>query len=141
MTLELSPKEAVVLEEFGGWLKGMGFDIEPFGRNTCKIGSVPVVLGSLVSADVVRDILDDMATMPRGPEGGVEERLAQIVAKRSASAACKAAVKAGEKQSPERLQELVKELYRSSNPHTCPHGRPTMIVLTRDEIDKRFLRT
>jgi DNA mismatch repair protein MutL len=141
ITLELSAKESAVLEDFSENLVSLGFGFEPFGKNTQRISSVPVVLGSLVSPDVIHDILNDMATLPKAPEKSVEERIAQIVATKSAMAACKGAIKAGEKQSTERLQRLVKDLYESSNPYTCPHGRPTMIFITKEELEKRFLRT
>jgi len=141
MTLELSPKESAVLEDFTESLKNLGFGFEPFGRNTCRINSVPVVLGALVSPEIIRDILNDMVALPKTEEKGVEERIAQIIAKKSASAACKSAIKAGEKQTLESLERLINELYKTSNPYTCPHGRPTMISITKEELEKRFLRT
>jgi DNA mismatch repair protein MutL len=141
ITLELSARETALLEEFEEHLKNLGFGMEPFGKNTIRINSVPVVIGSLVSQETILDILGDMITLPKAPEEGVEERIAQVVAKRSASAACKSAIKAGEGQSLETLESLVKELYQTSNPYTCPHGRPTMIHITKEELEKRFLRT
>jgi DNA mismatch repair protein MutL len=141
MNIELSAKERAILEEFGDALKDLGFRLEPFGGDTFRIISVPVVVGALVSPETIHDILNDMATLPKKPGKGAEEKIAEIIAKRSAMAACKSAIKAGEKQSPERLEKLVKELYQTSNPYTCPHGRPTMIQITKEELEKRFLRT
>jgi DNA mismatch repair protein MutL len=141
MNIELSAKERTVLEEFGEALAGLGFRFEPFGGDTFRIISVPVVVGTLVSPEIIHDILNDMATLPKRIDKGAGEKIAEIVAKRSAMAACKSAIKAGEKQSPERLEKLVTELYLTSNPYTCPHGRPTMIQITKEELEKRFLRT
>jgi len=141
LTLELSVKESAVLQDFSDHLTKLGFSFEPFGKNTRRINSVPVVLGSMVSTEVIHDILNDMVTLPKAPDQSVEERIAEIIASKGAMAACRSAIKAGEKQSAERLQRLVNELYNSSNPYTCPHGRPTMIFITKEELQKRFLRT
>ena len=141
IALELSAKEKTVMDDFMEALTELGFNIEPFGGNTYRINSVPVVLGTLVSPEVIRDVLMDMTSLPKSPEKGVEEKGAQIIAKKGATAACRSAIKAGEKQTLERLYRLVRDLYKSSNPFTCPHGRPTMIFITREELEKRFLRT
>jgi DNA mismatch repair protein MutL len=141
VTIELSAREKAILDEFGNALTNLGFRFEPFGGDTFKVASVPVVIGALVSPEVIHDILNDMATLPKGPNKGAGDRIAEIIAKRSAMAACKSAIKAGEKQSIERLERLVKELYQTSNPYTCPHGRPTMIQITKEELERRFLRT
>lgn len=141
MNIELSAKERAILEEFGEALTDLGFRFEPFGGDTFRIISVPVVVGALVSPEIIHDILNDMVTLPKKTDKGAGQKIAEIISKRSAMAACKSAIKAGEKQSLEGLERLVKELYQTSNPYTCPHGRPTMIQITKEELEKRFLRT
>jgi DNA mismatch repair protein MutL len=141
IALELSAKETSILEDFSDALANLGFNLESFGKNTQRVDSVPVVLGALISPELIHDAIADMATLPKTPEEGAEERIARIIAKKSASVACRRAIKGGEKQSMERLERLVRDLYKSSNPYTCPHGRPTMIFITKEELEKRFLRT
>jgi len=129
---ELSPNQLLLLRENVQALRDMGFDIEPLGDGSYIIRAIPVVFHGMVHEDELIEIIQRLIE----DRSRVEERIKLVFA----TAACKASIKAGEKLSYESMRAIVEELKKTKIPYTCPHGRPTMIRLTRKEIEKRFKR-
>ncbi len=129
---ELSPNQLLLLHESEQVLRDMGFDIEPLSDGSYIIRAIPVVFHGMVHEDELMEIIQRLI----GDRSRVEERIKLVFA----TAACKASIKAGEKLSYESMRAIVEELKKTKIPYTCPHGRPTMIRLSRKDIEKRFKR-
>ena len=129
---ELSPNQLLLLRESEQVLRDMGFDIEPLSDGSYIIRAIPVVFHGMVHEDELMEIIQRLI----GDRSRVEERIKLVFA----TAACKASIKAGEKLSYESMRAIVEELKKTKIPYTCPHGRPTMIRLSRKDIEKRFKR-
>ena len=132
VNVELSPKHEEVLKARGELLNEFGFSLEPFGGRSYLLRAVPVMMKGGNLAEGVRTLLDSLSS-DEGPLRR-EEKMAQ-------SLACHAAVKAGESLTDEEMRELVRQLEQTSQPRTCPHGRPTMIHLSSRQLEKEFGRT
>lgn len=130
--VELAPEEAAVYAEVGAELAGLGFRIEPFGERTLAVQGVPAAVPGTRAGMVLRTALADLAEggQVRDPREQLRRRLA-----------CRAAVKAGEHLPLESLVSLVLDLRRRGVALTCPHGRPFVFVLSRDELARRFERS
>ncbi|WP_367344186.1 DNA mismatch repair endonuclease MutL [Methanomethylovorans sp.] len=135
VTLELNPKEKIILEEFIPYLENVGFGISEFGPNTYVVTTVPVIFGRMESPDVVHDIVSDLLSVGRIKDD------TQIYDHVFSTMACRAAIKAGAVCNEKQMADLVRQLKKCRNPYTCPHGRPTMISFTREELDRMFKRT
>jgi DNA mismatch repair protein MutL len=135
VTLELNPKEKVILEEFIPYLEEVGFSISEFGPNTYVVTTVPTIFGRMESPDVVHDIVSDLLSYGRIKDD------TEIYDHVFSTMACRAAIKAGAVCNKEQMADLIRQLKKCKNPYTCPHGRPTMISFTRDELDRMFKRT
>ncbi len=133
VVLQLSGREESLLKEHEASFTAAGFEIEPFGENTYAIRGVPMDLYGCHEAAFFHEILDELAENGKGDGATVYER-------RLASAACKAAVKGNTKLSRAELESLITELLLLDNPYHCPHGRPTMIAMSRYEVEKKFKR-
>lgn len=129
---ELSPHQLYLLRENEEALRDMGFNMEPFGEDGYIIRAIPVVFYRLIGEEEIMGVIEDLVE-----ESGEREDRIRIL---FATAACKASIKAGEKLSYEGMREIVEGLRNAKIPYTCPHGRPTMIRLTKKEIEKRFKR-
>jgi DNA mismatch repair protein MutL len=124
--------EADQLEEMVPALSHLGLDIEPFGPNTFLVRAVPAQLKHLAAADLLADI-----AATAGECSPVEEELEEIVIRHI----CKrAAVKAGQVLAREEMDQLIRDLERTRNPRTCPHGRPTVVQISTEELVKHFGR-
>lgn len=131
-TLELPP---LVAEEFKGrmdLLKSLGLEIELFGHNTFIIRAVPFFLKDIFSAEMCRDIFEELSQEALSGQEFLKETLLQF--------ACKAAIKANQVLAPEEMKSLLNRLERCENPHFCPHGRPVMVKISKKEIEKLFKR-
>ncbi len=135
VALELSQKEMVIIEEFIPQLEEMGFSISEFGPRSYVVTTVPSIFGKLENTDVVHDIISDLLSVGRVKED--TERYDLLCS----TMACRAAIKAGAVCNIGQMDDLIRQLMRCKNPFTCPHGRPTMISFTRDELGKIFKRT
>ncbi|WP_034440044.1 DNA mismatch repair endonuclease MutL [Clostridium ihumii] len=133
IVIELSFDEAPYYEENKDVFKKAGFNIEDFGNNTISIREVPMFLGKPDVKSLFYDILENLKNMGNGST--VEVKYNKI-----ASLACKAAVKANNKLSQIEMEKLIDDLRYMDDPFTCPHGRPTMIKMTLNEIEKKFKR-
>ncbi len=131
ITLSAAEKEAVV-ESFS-LLEKSGFEIEDFGGNEIKLSALPVNLLGLSGEDVFMELV---AYISAGIEGVTED----IFVRKLATMGCKAAVKGNQRISFHEVQVLLKELLTLENPYTCPHGRPTIIRMTKEDLDRKFKR-
>ncbi|HUN08004.1 MAG TPA: DNA mismatch repair endonuclease MutL [Aggregatilineales bacterium] len=132
-SIHLPPIEARLLDEYAESLARLGFEIEPFGPNTYVIRSVPAVLGDASPGDVIADILADLSAERQPGQAAIEHKIITRVCKG-------AAIKAGQILSLNEMQDLIRQLERCESPHTCPHGRPTMLHLTNEQLAKEFGR-
>ncbi len=134
VTVELDSDAAHLLEVHLDLLADVGFDIEPFGSNVFRVRSVPAIFAKRLPQEAIAAILDDLEI---GAEPGQSTLEAQIILR-----VCKAAaVKAGQTLSYDEMQMLLRQLEHCNSPRTCPHGRPTMIHMTADQLAKEFGRT
>jgi len=131
VVLQLSTSEAHLLGEIRSDLEDEGFHLEPFGKDTWCVRSVPVVLGRCEDPDAIKEIISGVLS------GGQENRMQESV---SRLVACRGAVKAGVILTPEQGEEIIGQLSRTSEPYTCPHGRPTIISFTRSKLEELFRR-
>ncbi len=131
MTLEVSPRQEAVLRAHYENLAEFGFSIEPFGDRTFLVRAVPALLYDKDWVEMIKELLDSLSS-----EGGGDwaEGIAQ-------SMACHSAVRAGQALTDTEMRELVRQLEQSATPHTCPHGRPTMIHLSSGQLKREFGRT
>lgn len=134
LSLELTLKEATVLNRELAVINSLGFDIESFGGNSFILRAVPSLLDRANPKQLLLDIVDDLLVGKKIEEP--LERQEQVIM----IMACRGAVKAGDRLEQEEMVSLLRELPRTEHPYTCPHGRPTMVELTREELEKRFRR-
>ena len=128
-TAELNMEDFEVLREIQYYLSKLGFIVKDFGGRTVVIEAVPTdIRGD--EETILRQIIDDYKNL--------EER--DIREKVAASFACKSAIKAGDLLSQEEMISLIDGLFATKNPYFCPHGRPVIVTIPLEELDKRFLR-
>jgi len=130
-TFEVNPKQGEVLKLHHQGLAEFGFSIEPFGDKTYLVRAVPVLLHDRDWGMVLRELLDSLSG---GGKGDWVENVA-------ISMACHSAVRAGQVLTGDEMRELIQQLEQADNPHTCPHGRPTMIHLSSGQLEKEFGRS
>jgi DNA mismatch repair protein MutL len=131
LPVELTPLQMSTLEETGDELASLGFDIEPFGGETCLVRAVPAAIIGEDVPTVLRDTLDELGQEPPPPVQG--HRVTAVVA-------CHGAIRAGRTLSVEEMRALVHELEQSEAPRTCPHGRPTVLHLSMGLLAREFGR-
>lgn len=133
-TVHLDAAHAAIIKDAMESIAAAGFSIEEFGTNTFKIDAVPAYLPEIDIDSLLSIIADDLIDL------GSTSQLEDIRKRLAASIVCKASVTFNQKMSREEMQALLNELQNTETPWTCPHGRPTMIVLPFDELEKRFGR-
>jgi len=131
-TLEVTPEEEDVIDEHFDKIKRIGFELRKFGKRTYVIEAVPALFKEGSRKRVLADIVDEVIENRSQPHD-INHLLA-------AAFACKGAIKAGDPMNDEEIRSLVDQLFETRMPLACPHGRPTMIRLSWDEIERRFLR-
>ena len=129
--VNLSHKELQFVNENLEMFKNIGFELEPFGNNSIKVNGIPDLEYKANKNDLFLDILDEMISNERTQVKDVEERFIATVA-------CKAAVKAHMDLDREEVDYLITTLLSLKNPYTCPHGRPTTIKVSKEEIMKKL---
>ncbi len=133
VTLDLNPREKMVLEEYLNRFERLGFSIKFFSGSTIVVEAVAALLIQTGETErVIHDMLDYLI-QNQGDALQIDDRVAK-------SYACGAAVKAGQVLSQEEMNALVETLFQCKNPYTCPHGRPILVRVSMEEISKRFLR-
>ncbi|MGM0470745.1 MAG: DNA mismatch repair endonuclease MutL [Bacillota bacterium] len=132
--LELTTPEIELLEEHRDELENLGFEIESFGGQTYIIRAVPYLLKELDTKQVCLDIIDNLfdTSKVKEPTAFLEELIILI--------SCRSAIKAGKRLQQGEMERLLKQLEECGNQHTCPHGRPTIIHFSKQELDKKFDR-
>lgn len=134
VNLELNSKEKVLIKDYIPHLEEAGFIVSEFGPDSFAVTAVPHILGRVDDTTVVHDIISDILS------GGRVRDLTGISGQVYKSTACRGAIKAGAALTREQMENLVAQLYRTKNPHTCPHGRPTVVTFSRSDLDKLFKR-
>jgi len=132
VVIELSPAEKALYNENSLIFQNLGFEIEWFGESTLAIRAVPILMGEPCTGEFFSNMLDSL----KEPAGSAASPLERIII----SMACKNAIKAGDIISPEEIRELIERLMKTSQPYTCPHGRPTIITMSKYELEKKFKR-
>ena len=133
MILSLTMTEAELIEDHMKDFKAMGFEFESFGGKEYALRGIPSDLYGFTGKDMVTELLDTLA-------GASERMRTDFIADRIATMACKAAVKGNMRISTKEADALIEELLQAENPYTCPHGRPTIISMTKTELEKKFKR-
>lgn len=130
----LMPAECAAVLEARSVLERLAFAVEPFGGDTVLVTSYPAMLGRLGVEELLRQVVDLLMVDAKTPEPRdlVDEMLHMM--------SCKAAVKAGDRLTPAEVDALLQQRHLFQDTHHCPHGRPTALVFTQDELDKRFKR-
>ncbi len=134
LTLTLNKRESLVLENKLADLKALGFEIEPFGKDTFMVRSIPSVIADKNYEQILKDTIEELVELT------VTRRLMIHREGVITTTACKMAIKAGDKLSFEEMVKLIQELKNTSNPYLCPHGRPIVVCVTNRELDKMFGR-
>lgn len=133
-SVELLPREVALIRELEDQLTKLGFHIRYFGGMTVIIDAVPADVKSGSESEILREMLESYEEYDKLGKFSQREALA-------AGFSCKAAIKSGDKLSQEEMHALVEQLFQTKMPYVCPHGRPIVIKLTLDELDRRFGRT
>ena len=133
MILSLSMKEETALKEHMDSFTALGFEIEPFGGSEYAVRAVPMDLYGFKAKDIIVEMIDQISS----EIGHLND---DMIADRLATAACKAAVKGNQQLSFKEADTLIELLLQAKNPYTCPHGRPTIISMSKYELEKKFKR-
>ncbi len=133
--IELSPGEEEALLEYMLILNEMGFILEHFGTRTYLLRGIPAYSGPYAGETLLREFLEQVLgnQIPPSMEELLEEWIYLL--------ACKDSIKAKDNLTPLEMEQLIFQLSKTTNPYTCPHGRPTMIQLTQKELERRFYRS
>lgn len=132
--LNLGMQEAQLLNEYMDQFTRIGFEIEEFGQDTYAVRAVPDNLFSLAKKDLLIEMLDSLSDELN------RTMTAELIDEKVASMSCKAAVKGNMKLSAAEADALIGELLTLDNPYHCPHGRPTIISMTKRDLEKKFKR-
>ncbi len=130
----LTSEECAAVLENQQTLAQLGVEVEPFGNDTVLVSSYPAMLAKLNAAEVVRQMAERLLT----PEKQLDRR--DLLDELLHMISCKAAIKAGDRLTPEEINALLERRHLCQDAHHCPHGRPTTLVFSRSELDRRFKR-
>lgn len=133
--VDLSPAEAEAVLEHRDVLARIGLRVEPFGGSTVLVTGFPAMLANFNAKELLCDLVGRLIASDAAPQP--RDLLDDLLH----TLACKAAVKAGQRLSPEEIDELLQQRGLIDDAHHCPHGRPTELVFTREELDRQFRRT
>ena len=133
MVISLTRAEEAILEEFKSEFERIGFTIEPYGGREYAISEIPANLYGINEKELFLEMLSDLED-----RGSMQP--SELIASKLASMSCKAAIKGGQKISFQEADALVSQLLTLENPYACPHGRPTIITMTKYELEKKFKR-
>ncbi|HIU75205.1 MAG TPA: DNA mismatch repair protein MutL, partial [Candidatus Pelethocola excrementipullorum] len=132
LIVTLQNQEAELLQKYQELFENFGFEIEPFGGKEYQISAVPSNLYGVASSELFIEILDHLEDTGTKTLDMITEKLASM--------SCKAAVKGNHRLSGVEVEALIDELLTLENPYNCPHGRPTIISMSRYELEKKFKR-
>ena len=133
IVMTLDARECEMLEKYRPQIEQFGYEVEHFGGKEYMISAIPDNLFNIDMKDLFIEMLDDFsnATGRQTPD---------VITEKVASMSCKAAVKGNDKLTLPEINELIDELLSLDNPYNCPHGRPTIISMSKYEIEKKFKR-
>jgi len=131
ITFELSPRQEAILKSRYQDLAEFRFNIEPFGERTFLVRALPALIHDKDGAGVLPELLDSLSS------GDGDDWVEAV----TITMACHGAIRAGQSLTDAEMRELVRQLEQCTSPHTCPHGRPTMIHLSSGQLKKEFGRT
>ena len=131
--INVTPREADIISGYMQYFEELGFIIEDFGANSYAVRGVPLDLFNYNIRELFEEILTQMSESPiKGVPNIIREKIASM--------ACKAAVKGNNSLTYEEMDALIEQLLELDNPYNCPHGRPTIISMSKYEIEKKFKR-
>ncbi len=131
----LTAAEAALALDHKDTLAELGIGIEPFGGDCVLVNSYPAMLANLQPSDILRQVVEKLQSDGAKPEArDLVDSLLHLIA-------CKAAIKAGDRLTPDEITSLLEQRYAYQDTHHCPHGRPTALYFSRQELDKMFKRT
>ena len=133
--VDLEATDLELVTEHAEALDRAGMHVEPFGGSTVIVTSKPALAGNAPAAEIVREVLDRLSAVAAGGDA------AMLVDEVLHGLACRAAIKAGDPLSREEVDALVRDRRMVRESHHCPHGRPTSLVLSRQDLDRQFRRT
>ena len=134
ISLELSPSERIMLSSWQETLQDIGFDVSPFGGNTYSVRAVPALGRRLESAEAVHDILRDLFSQGKVSPGSTnKDEILKLLA-------CRGSIKSGKELTFAEMRKLVEDLSNCNNPLTCPHGRPVMVTIDQNQLERLFAR-
>ena len=131
--LTLSGNEELMLKKYMEHFTAVGFEIEHFGGKEYAVRAVPANLFSIAKKELLMEMID-------GLTDGVDQGTPDIINEKIASMSCKSAVKGNHAMSAAEADSLIDELLELENPYACPHGRPTIITMSKYELEKKFKR-
>jgi DNA mismatch repair protein MutL len=132
--VDLSAAEAAAVLEQTELLARLGVEVQPFGGETVLVSSYPAMLANWRPAEVLRDLVEKLLS------GGKQPEMRDLLDELLHMIACKAAVKFGDRLTPEEIDALLAQRHLAQDSHHCPHGRPTALVFTREDLDRQFKR-
>jgi DNA mismatch repair protein MutL len=134
IAIELSPSEKIMISSWQGTLEDIGFEFSPFGGNTYSVRAVPALGRRLESAEAVHDILRDLFLRGKvGPDSTNRDDILKLLA-------CRGSIKSGKELTVAEMNRLLQDLGECDNPLTCPHGRPVMVVIDQNQLERLFAR-
>lgn len=132
--ITFTAQEAELVKDALPSLEEEGFVLDEFGPDTYAVSAIPIVLGRMENPEVIRDLVSGLVReAPRDPVGRREAITRRV--------ACRGAIKAGDPLTREQMRRLVDQLAHTKSPYTCPHGRPTILSFSPDELAAMFRRT
>jgi DNA mismatch repair protein MutL len=136
LVVSLAPDLLPVLDAHGEALRELGYDVEPFGGGATRVRAVPAILGTRDPGPALERLLRDLKEREAADwaVAGTRDRLA-------ATLACHSAVRAGQPLNVEQMASIVRDVFRTAHPTLCPHGRPTVVRVPREELSRWFGRT
>jgi DNA mismatch repair protein MutL len=134
VVVHLSPPQATLLSDHLDLLARIGFQVEPFGPDAFMVRTIPAILSKVDPAQALLDVVDELENEESPLQSAIEARIILRVCKA-------AAVKAGQTLNTQEMEAMIRQLEKCASPHTCPHGRPTMIHLSANQLAREFGRT
>ena len=135
VTVEATPQQLSALDEHGELFEKLGFDVERFGGRTLLVRSIPATLPTGLVSVTITDLLDGFGSAVTPTVGYLEVQNKALI-----TLACKSAVKAGDVLTMEEMVNLIKDLSQAKLPFNCPHARPIIVEMHRNELESRFKR-
>lgn len=135
--VSLTTKEEAVLNQYQSIFRELGYEIAPFGGKEYAISAIP---GNLFGVSEKEMFIELLSGLEENPSWGSKAQASELITEKVASLSCKAAVKGNHAMSVPEADALIDELLQLENPYACPHGRPTIISMSKYEVEKKFKR-